>query len=78
MKIYSASSALMSATVNYRPDTDDPRRRAQFLLHFSYKADDTFYLARAGSTTDTTFHMRSVFSLPLKWQYVLSDLRDKL
>lgn len=78
IKIYSGSSALMSAPVNYCPGAHDPRRRAQFLPHFSYRADDTFYLARAGSTTDDTFHMHSVFSSPLKWQYMLSDLPDKL
>lgn len=68
----------MSTTVNYCPDTEDCRSRAQFLLHFSYKADDTFYLARAGSTTANTFGMRTTLGLPLKRQYMLSDLPDKL
>lgn len=68
----------MSTTVNYYPNTEDCRSRAQFLLHFSYKADDTFYLAQARSATDNTFHTHTAFGSPLKWQYTLSDLPDQL
>lgn len=47
----------MSTTVNYCLDTEDCSSRAQFLPYFSYKADDTFYFAWAGSI----YH----------WQYIL-------